>query len=78
MEKNNVHVVPNPDGGWDVKRPHAERASSHHVTKEDALESGRNLAKTDSVELIIHGQDGKIQDSDSFGNDPVSSVDKKH
>jgi len=78
MEKKNVHVVPNPGGGWDVKRPHAERASSHHLTKEEALVSGRELAKTDSSELIIHGLDGKIQDSDSFGNDPVSSVDTKH
>jgi hypothetical protein len=78
MEKNDVHVVPNPEGGWDVKRPHAEHASSHHLTKDEALVSGRGLAKTDSVELVIHGQDGKIQDSDSYGNDPVSSVDTKH
>ena len=36
------HVVPNPDGGWDVKRGGASRASSHHDTKSEAVQSGRS------------------------------------
>ena len=32
------HVVPNPDGGWDVKRGGATRASSHHETKAKAVD----------------------------------------
>jgi hypothetical protein len=27
------HVVPNPKGGWDVKKENAERASVHTNTK---------------------------------------------
>ena len=34
------HVVPNPKGGWDVKRGGAGRASSHHGTKQDAISAG--------------------------------------
>lgn len=33
---NNRHVVPNPKGGWDVKAPGAERASSHAPTRTSA------------------------------------------
>ena len=30
MPRNNRrHVVPNPGGGWDVKKPGADRASAH-------------------------------------------------
>src|SRR5207249_4463747 len=33
MGKERRHVVPNPEGGWDVKKPDADRASSHHDTQ---------------------------------------------
>lgn len=39
------HVVPNSKGGWDVKRGGAERASSHHETKHDAIQSGRTVSR---------------------------------
>ena len=29
---SNRHVVPNPDGGWDVKAPGAQRSSAHTRT----------------------------------------------
>jgi hypothetical protein len=29
------HLVPNPNGGWDVKRGGGSRASSHHDTKRE-------------------------------------------
>ena len=32
------HVVPNPAGGWDVKRSHADRASGHYETKQQAVD----------------------------------------
>lgn len=77
MSKRDIHVVPHPDG-WAVKREGAERASSVHERKADAEEAGRDLARKDEVELVIHGRDGKIQDSDSYGNDPHPPNDQKH
>ncbi len=64
------HVVTNPEGGWDVKRGGAERASSHHNTKQEAIQAGRQISNNQNTELRIHNKDGKIAESDSHGNDP--------
>lgn len=64
------HVVPNPDGGWDVKKAGSERASKHTDTKQEAVEKARQISKNQGTELYIHGKDGKIQQKDSHGNDP--------
>lgn len=64
------HVVPNPNGGWDVKKCGAERASVHTGTKQDAIQKGREISKNQGTEFFIHGQNGRIQRRDSHGNDP--------
>ncbi len=64
------HVVPNQSGGWDVKKGGASRASSHHETKRDAIDTGRKVSRNQGTEFRIHNQDGKISSSDSHGNDP--------
>lgn len=64
------HVVPNPSGGWDVKRGGAQRATSHHETKQQAIDSGRSVSRNQSTELRIHNKDGRIASSDSHGGDP--------
>lgn len=64
------HVVPNPDGGWDVKRGGGQRASSHHDTKRDAIGQAREVSRNQETELRIHNKDGRIASSDSHGGDP--------
>jgi hypothetical protein len=64
------HVVPNPEGGWDVKRGGAERASGHFDKKQDAVDAAREISRNQGTELKIHNKDGKISNSDSHGNDP--------
>lgn len=64
------HVVPAPDGGWDVKRGGSSRASSHHETKKDAVDRGREISRNQGTELRIHNKDGRIAQSDSHGGDP--------
>lgn len=64
------HVVPNPDGGWDVKRNGAEKASRHFERKQDAVDAGREISINQKTELFIHGKNCRIQDRDSHGNDP--------
>lgn len=69
MSSNNRHVVPNPRGGWDVVKPDAERASSHHDTQQPAIDRGREIVRNiGGGELRIHGRDGQIRDSDTIGN----------
>jgi hypothetical protein len=64
------HVVPNPTGGWDVKRGGAERASGHFETKREAIDQGRQVSRNQGTELRIHNRDGRIGQSDSHGRDP--------
>lgn len=79
MKRKEIHVVSNSDrGGWDAKRPHAERASKHFDTKAEAMEWSRELAKKEGLELIPHGLNGKIQNPNSYGNDPCPPKDKKN
>lgn len=64
------HVVHNPNGGWDVKRGGAQRASGHFDIKRDAVEYGRQVSRNQETELRIHNMDGRIGQSDSHGHDP--------
>lgn len=64
------HVVPSPDGGWNVLRGGADRASSHHTTKQEAIDSARSVSRNQGTELRIHNKDGRIASSDSHGRDP--------
>ncbi|MDX1870703.1 DUF2188 domain-containing protein [Mycolicibacterium sp. 120266] len=70
---NARHVVPNPNGGWDVKKPGASRSSAHTKTQADAIERAREIVGNDGGgEVRIHGRNGQIRDSDTIapGNDP--------
>lgn len=70
MTRKEHHVVHNPNGGWDVKRNGAERASVHTDAKHDAIDRGREISRNQGTEFVVHNKDGKIFDSDSHGNDP--------
>lgn len=77
MGRDEHHVVSNPDGGWDVKRNGADRASGHFETKQEAVDQGRKISQNQGTEFIIHNRDGKISQSDSHGNDPCPPRDQK-
>ena len=77
MPKKDIHVVPHEEG-WATKKEGAERAGSVFDNKADAVEQAREQARRERVDIIIHGRNGRIQDSDSYGNDPFPPRDKKH
>lgn len=68
----NQHVVPTEDG-WAVKGENNTRNTKLFDTKAEAEAYGREIAKNQEAELVIHGKDGKIQNTNSYGNDPTSS-----
>lgn len=70
MKRREHHIVPNPNGGWDVKRNGSSTAIIHTNTKQAAVQQGRILSRLEGTEFIIHGKNGRIQSSDSHGNDP--------
>ena len=77
MAKRDIHVVPHEEG-WATRKEGTERAGGIFDNKADALEQAREQARRERVDVIIHGRNGRIQDSDSYGNDPFPPRDKKH
>lgn len=75
MTKKDVHVVPH-ERGWATQREGASRAGAVLPTQKAAIDKAKGQAQRDRVEVVIHGRDGKIRDSDSHGNDPNPPKDK--
>ena len=69
MAKPNVHIVPRGDQ-WAVQRANGERATRLVNTQQAAIDVGRDIARRQQVELIIHSSDGQINRRDSYGHDP--------
>lgn len=67
--KKNQHIVKHPDG-WAVKGEGNTKATFVTKTQKESIDRGREIARNQESELLIHGQDGKIRDRDSYGNDP--------
>jgi hypothetical protein len=65
----NQHVVPHPDG-WAVKAAGADRATRVTETQREAMEIAREIAKNQGSERIVHGENGRIRQKNSYGNDP--------
>ncbi len=81
MAEKDRHVVKNPDGGWDVKAPKSDRASSHHDRQSDAERRAKEIVgNAGGGEVVIHGRDGRIRDKDTVppARDPNPPKDKRH
>lgn len=76
MGRQTHHVVPNSEGGWNVRRGGSEKSSGHFDTKQEAVDRGREISRNQGTELVIHNRDGRISQSDSHGNDPCPPKDK--
>lgn len=76
-KKRDIHVVPR-DEGWARIKEGASKDGSVHRTQKEAQAAARTQAIRERVEVVTHGKDGKIRDSDSYGNDPFPPRDKKH
>ena len=64
-------VSPDGNGGWNVKRRGANRATSNTADKDDAIDTARSHAKNaDKGQVVIRGQGGKIQREYTYGDDP--------
>lgn len=73
----NQYVVP-ADKGWGVRGEGNSKLTKVTDTKKEAVNIAREIAKNQQSELTILGQNGKIQDKDSYGNDPCPPTDRKH
>ena len=68
-KKPAIHTVPY-SGGWANRREGAARVSKVFPTKAAAQATGRETARRERTEHIIHKKDGEIGSRNSYGNDP--------
>jgi Uncharacterized protein conserved in bacteria (DUF2188) len=69
MSGRNQHIVPREDG-WAVRGEGNSRDTSHHGTQGEAIDAGRDIARNQGSELLIHDREGRIRARDSYGGDP--------
>jgi len=63
--ERNLHVVTHPDG-WAVRRANAERASFVFDTHDEATDKAMAMGKENGVAVILHNEDGQIQEYVKF------------
>ncbi|MCF7965333.1 MAG: DUF2188 domain-containing protein [Methylobacter tundripaludum] len=68
MSKKNQHVVPHGND-WAVKGAGNSKATSVHPTQKEAINRAREIAQNQKSELLIHGENGRIREKSSYGND---------
>jgi uncharacterized protein YdaT len=69
--RNTYHITQREDGDWQVRGQGASRASAVKGTKAEAVSRGAEIARNKgNSQLIIHKQDGKIQEERTYDNDP--------
>lgn len=69
INKKNQHVVPH-GSGWAVRGAGNERASSVHGTQRKAISAARETAIRQGSEMLIHGENGRIRERNTYGKDP--------
>ncbi len=70
MSSKSYHVIANVNGGWNVKRTGAERATRSFASQKDAIKYGRTLSRSHATELVIHNRDGRLSSKESYAKDP--------
>jgi hypothetical protein len=81
MSKNDRFVVNSPGGGWDIKKPGAERSSGHFDRQSDAEQRAKEIVgNLGGGEVRVQGRNGQWRDSDTVapGSDPCPPKDRKH
>jgi len=69
MSNKNQHVVPH-SGGWAVKGAGNQKATSVHSTQREAIGAARETARNQGSEMLIHGENGRIRERNTYGSDP--------
>ena len=71
MGRKSVHVTYRKDDSmWHVNDGKNGQDQGSYKTQQEAMKKGRKMAMETSCEFVVHGRDGKIRLSQSYGNDP--------
>lgn len=78
MSRKSVHVTyRKSDNQWHITSGMNGTSSGKFQTQKEAIKVGRKEAMEASAEFCVHGKDGKIRLSTSYGNDPSNSTNRK-
>lgn len=58
------------DGAWNNRIEGIKDLPETYETRAEAVEAGRDLARANKVEHIIHNLDGQIGERNTYGHDP--------
>jgi hypothetical protein len=61
-----LHVLPDEMQGWQLRSADSTEPEGYYDTQEDAIQAGKELARSRGVAVFIHGTDGNVRDSESF------------
>ena len=69
MTKPNSRIVQrHDDGGWEVRKPGASRASAVEPTQAEAMQRARDILKNDGGgELKVRSEQGNVRQQDTEG-----------
>ncbi len=77
MSRKSVHVTYRKDDSmWHVTDGKNGQDQGNYNTQQEAMKKGRKMAMETACEFVVHGKDGKIRLSQSYGNDPKNSESK--
>ena len=69
----NQHVVPRGQQ-WAIRGAGNTKDTRHFATQSEAIARGREIARNQRGELVIHGADGRIREKSTYGRDPYPPV----
>jgi hypothetical protein len=64
-----VHTIPYGDG-WANQREGSTHVAKKFPTKSEAQAAGRETARREKTEHLIHNRDGTVGARNSYGNNP--------
>jgi Uncharacterized protein conserved in bacteria (DUF2188) len=62
--EKDLHVIPDEQQGWQLRPADTTEPEGYYDTQQEAIEGGRQLARTRGVALLIHGTDGDVRASE--------------
>lgn len=66
MAEREQHVLPSPEGGWDVVTPGEKRPSSHHETGGQALTWAKAiLRQSGGGRVVRYDRSGAVRETES-------------
>jgi len=68
-----VHVVPT-DGGWQVRREGADRATGVYRTRTEATEAAQSVLRRSGGEVRVQGRNGRFRESMTLGRESMARI----